>query len=266
MPNKNESLYSVYPSHIYDPVRRAIAVEIMGKELAKLIGCGGGKPLELLRQKVNQWFDGVPEELAPVHDFWSEFEMKLLAKGKRISRFVTAANVTWRREVRDIDSLTLAWMPFIESRPDIFGSEPWPISRLRAAFDAHPELRPEAQRWVSDYSFDNDEPITLIQQPNEQFMLDGNGRLNRAFMAGKTAMNCWVGHMHDKHPRDYWVSTGLQRRLCYDILENETLDPELSNASLTQLRRQLQTNRVARINFDLWVRKRFPQLDSALLL
>jgi hypothetical protein len=260
----HKHLYSAYPSHIYDPVRRAIAVEIVGKEIAKLIGYEGGEALESLRRKVDKWFYGVPKELAPVHDFWSEFEMKLLAKGKRLSRFVTAANATWRQEVRDIDPLALAWMPFIQSRPDIFGPAPWTIARLRIAFSAYPEVALEAQRWAPEYKFDTDEPITLLQQPNKQFLLDGNGRLYRAFMAGKLKINCWIGYMDEELPRDYWVSTGLQRRLCYDILENRTLDPELSQAALVQLRRQLQTNRVARINYDLWVRERFPEMDALL--
>jgi hypothetical protein len=266
----SENLYSVYPSHIYDPVRRTIAVEIMGKEMAKLIGHGGGKELELLREKVSEWYDGVPKELAPVHDFWSIFEMLLLAKTKRISRFITAANVDWRREVKLIDSLILAWMPFVGNRPEIFGPGPWLIADLRARFDTHPELDTErqeyVQRYFAHYKFDREEPITLVQQPDEQFLLDGNGRLYWAFMTGKMEINSWTGYMPDEPLRDFWVSTGLQRRLCYDILENEMLDPELSGAALTQLRRQLQTNRVARINYDLWVRKRFPQLDSMLFL
>jgi len=238
----------------------------MTKEMAKLTEAPTDNGPRSLRDKIDAWFDGTVEIPAPVHDFWSLFEMLLLAKTKRLSRFVTAANVAWQQEVRKVDSLTLAWMPFVGDRQDLFGPSPWKVGDLRRIFAAHPEIHPEAQadirHYLATYRFNRDEPITLIQKPDEQFLLDGNGRLYAAFMAGKTEISCWTGYMADEPLRDYWVSTGLQRRMCYDILENEKSDPELSRAVLLQLQRQLRDNRVARVNYDAKVRKRFPQLDD----
>lgn len=266
-----EILNTVYPPHIYDPVRRAIATEIMGKEIAKLVGAEGNGELERLRGKVDEWFGGIDVVQSPVHDFWSTFELLPLVKTKRLSRFVTAGNVDWHQEVRDIDALTLTWMPFIESHLDVFGPGPWPIAHLKSVFAVQSAIYAAAQASnsanIAHYRFEHsDEPVTLVQKPGAEFFLDGNGRLYRALMAGKQQVNCWVGYMDDEQPRDYWVSTGLLKNLCYDIIDNETTDPEASAAALTLLRKQLADNEVARTNYDLWIRKHFPQLEDRLAL
>lgn len=262
----NETLHNVYPPHIYDPVRRGIATHILGKEIAKITGLRGDRALEQSRRQVADWFDGIDIVMAPVHDYWSTFELLPLVKTKRLSRFITAENVDWQPDERPIDELTLTWMPFVESRPDQFGPGPWPIGKLRQVFTADPDLMQQAQisngSNIGKYNFDHHrDPITLVRGPESDFFLDGNGRLYRAFMAGRRTVNCMIGTMDGKRPVNYWVSTGLIKSLCYDILDRADDSPAVSKAASILLQDMLATNQIARINYRLWIRKQFPQLE-----
>lgn len=264
-----ELLRSVYPAHIYDQLRRDIAAEIIGKELAKLTGIDGNGELQRIRDFTQDTFEGINVVSSPVHDFWSTFELLPLVKTKRLSQFVTAKNVAWHQEPRDIDQLTLGWMPFIEARPDVFGTGPWPIPVLKAAFEEYPLVLEEAKESnaenVGKYRFEHsDEPITIVQASADEYLLDGNGRLYRALMAGKASVNCSMGVMEGEYPTDYWISSGLLNNLAYEIMNNLESRPEVSEAATTLLRYQLASNEIARINYALWVGKHFPQLDSVL--
>lgn len=267
--NGNQTIRAAYPSHIYDPIRRRIATEIMGKEIAKLIKSEGNDELRKLRNQIDELFDTESILNPPVREFWSMFDALTLAKTKRLGQFVTAGNVQWESGVSKVDDLSLTWMPFIESRPKVFGSCPWPIPRLREAFAADQNLYAEAQasnsKNLSEYRFKHsEEPIILLRTPTSQELLDGNGRLYRLFMEEKDEVNCWIGTLKDRLPKDYWVNAGTLKNLCHDVVDNEEMDAELSAASLILLRNLLYNNKVARVTYDLWLRKDFLQLENRL--
>lgn len=81
-PDAYKSLYKIYPRHIYDSLRRKMAVELAGKEVAKILNAKDNRELNTLRQAVEDLYDGREGIYAPVHDFWSFVEMILHIKKK----------------------------------------------------------------------------------------------------------------------------------------------------------------------------------------
>lgn len=255
----------VYPDHIYDPTRIRIATEILGKEVAKLVVAQNDAELEMHRDLVGEWFKGTEQELSPVHDFWCTFELLPLVKTKRLARFVTAQNVDWQPEKMDMNDLVLTWMPFIEQHAE-FGEGPWPVPRLRSIFTQNPDIYAEASEQNkanrSRYGFNrDDDPITITTRDDgTQYLLDGNGRLYAALMAGRDEIRTWHGRMDGDKPVNYWVSTGLLKDLCYTVVDEAETNPEAAQAALTLLKQQLATNDVAKANYRIWIEQYFPEL------
>jgi hypothetical protein len=107
-------LHEIYPKHLYDNLRRKIAVELTGKEIAKIIDAEDSQKLAQLREAVDSFFDGRQGVYAPVHDFWSLVEMTLHVKKKELPELITAQNVTWTTEDLPLEQLNITWMPFLE--------------------------------------------------------------------------------------------------------------------------------------------------------
>lgn len=257
----------VYPDHIYDPTRIQIATEILGKEVAKLVVAQSDAEPEAHRGLVGEWFKGTEQELSPVHDFWSTFELLPMVKTKRLARFVTAQNVDWRPESMTLDELTLTWMPFVEHHPE-FGEGPWPVPAIRSVFVQHPDIYAEAaeqnQTNRSRYGFNRDnDPITIVtREDGVQYLLDGNGRLYAALMAGRDEIRTWHGRLIGAKPENYWVSTGLLKDLCYTAIDEADTNPEVAKSALILLRAQLASNDVAKANYHIWIKQYFPKLTD----
>lgn len=261
----------LYPQHLFDPKRRSIAVEIIGKELAKLVSARDNAELAAYREIASAWFNGSQQELSPVHDFWGIFDLLLLVKTKRLCRFVTAENVRWEDEGLSLDELTLTWMPFVENHEQ-FGPGPWPIPELKSTFKEHPNLyakaKEEDSRNRNHYKFDRTgDPITIVKlgEGKGNHLLDGNGRLYGALMAGRDKIAAHVGYLDGPKPRNYWVSTGELKNLCYiaqDSLVNG--DQELHNAAVKLILNAFEESSIAIINYRIWIRQYFPELSQEL--
>src|SRR5687768_1647442 len=108
--DSGEILRKLYPRHLYDPVRRSMAVELGGKEIAKIIDAENDLELERIRRSVEVMYDAREGVYAPVHDFWSFIEMVLHIKKKELPELITAENVQWTRKELPLEALAMNWM------------------------------------------------------------------------------------------------------------------------------------------------------------
>lgn len=262
---------SLYPAHLFEPERKLIAIEILGKEMSKLIGAKNNEELARNRQLVSTWLDGSQQELSPVHDFWSTFDLLMLVKTKRLCRFVTAKNVKWGVGSLAIEELSLTWMPFIERHTE-FGPGPWPIPKIRSVFADNPNLyakaKEENDKNRNHFNFDRTtDPVVIIKldKDRDAYFLDGNGRLYGALMRGKEHVNAWVGHMEGRKPVDYWVSTGELKNLCY-IAQDALRDgnQELHDAAIKLIKNTFEESIIAVINYKIWIQQYFLELNQEL--
>lgn len=267
----DEILQHIYPEHVYDPLRRVIAIEIAGKELAKLTDAEDNDRLSEVREATKNLYEGRFGVYASVHDFWSLIEMILHIKKKELPELITAENVTWTLEHMSLDDLHLTSMPFLASHPEIFGPKPWNLGDVQQIFKDHPDVLEqalEAQRInVGDqqHKFDQSrEAITLVDRGNGLEMVDGNGRLYKALLAGEERFPCWIGRMRGKMPQNYWVSAGSLKQFCLEVRGYAETDLEGFASGVSYLRTKLRNNSIAQINYELFLRRDFPEFEGSL--
>jgi hypothetical protein len=270
-PAGNEVLQKIYPEHLYDPLRRKIAVELAGKEVAKIIDADSDQQLRKLRRAVDELYDGRQGVYAPVHDFWSFVEMILHVKKKELPELITAQNVTWSKENIPVEELHITWMPFLEQHADVFGPKPWQIADLQRVFFQRPELFKEAkenqQKVVGEqqHKFDqHDESIALVYRNEALELIDGNGRLYRALLEGRETISCYVGRLDGVMPLNYWISAGTLKQFCLEVRGYADVDLEGYSTGLSYLRTKLRLNASALINYQLYLRGDFPEFEDSL--
>ena len=263
-------LFKVYPKHIYDTLRRKIAVEFAGKEIAKILDADD-KWLLKLQHIVDDLYSGQSGVYAPVHDFWSFIEMILHVKKKELPELISAENITWNIEDILIEELSITWMPFLEQRQEIFGPKPWKVKDLIRIFSTDHKLFDQAQskqrEAVGDkqHNFDQtNEPIVVVHRNNKLDLIDGNGRLFNALLDNQRTISCYIGKLQGRVPINYWVSAGSIKQFCLEILSYKGLDNDAFNSGLSYLRTKLSNNKIALINYELFLRADFPELDEGL--
>lgn len=270
-PEGYEILGKIYPAHIYDELRRKIAIELVGKEIAKILDAENDAELAKHRRAVHDLYEGRQGVYAPIHDFWSLVEMTLHVKKKELPELITAQNVTWKKEEIPIEQLHITWMPFLEQRQDVFGPKPWNIADLQRIFFQKPELFEEAQieqrETVGEqqHNFDqSDEPIALVFRHGQMELIDGNGRLYRALLGGSDTISCYVGRMKGAMPINYWISSGSLKQFCMEVRGYAEVDLEGFANGLSYLRTKLRNNTTALINYELFLRGDFPEFEDSL--
>jgi hypothetical protein len=270
-PESYKTLYKIYPDHTYDRLRRKIATELAGKEIAKILDAKDNEELESLRSSVNGLYDGREGVYASVHDFWSFVEMVLHIKKKELPELITAQNVDWAKEELPIEQLQITWMPFLEQQPEIFGEKPWHIADLQKLFFQKPELFERAKNeqfksaGESQHKFDqSDEPISILYRHRNMELIDGNGRLYRALLHGIPKISCYIGRLKDAMPVNYWVSAGALKQFCLEIRGYSDVDLEGFANGLSYLRTKLRNNTIALINYELFLRDDFPEFEDSL--
>jgi hypothetical protein len=266
------TLHKIYPKHIYDKLRRKMAVELAGKEIAKIVDAKNDAELAKIRHAVAELYEGREGVYAPVHDFWSFVEMVLHVKKKELPELITAQNVTWTQEELPIEQLFITWMPFLEQRQDVFGPKPWSVSDLQRIFFQKPELFAEAKKdqqknvGMQQHNFDqSEEPIAILARGDNLELIDGNGRLYRALLEGKESISCYVGRLEGVMPMNYWVSAGTMKQFCLEVRGYAEVDLEGFANGLSYLRTKLRNNTPALINYELFLRDDFPEFEDTLV-
>jgi hypothetical protein len=270
-PEAYKTLHEIYPKHLYDRLRRKMAVELTGKEIAKILDSESNAELEKMRCGVNDLYDGRQGVYAPIHDFWSFVEMVLHVKKKELPELITAENVSWKQEELALEQLDINWMPFLEQRQDIFGSKPWRIADLQRIFFQKPELFEEAkreqQKMVGErqHGFDqSEEPIAILYRNDKLELIDGNGRLYRGLLAGQETIQCYVGRLEGVMTMNYWIGAWTIKQFCLEIRGYAEVDLEGFANGLSYLRTKLRNNTPALINYELFLRNDFPEFEDSL--
>lgn len=264
-------LRKLYPRHLYDPLRREMAVELGGKEIAKVLDADSNKELKRIRKAVDDIYEERSDVYAPIHDFWSYIEMVLHVKKKELPELITAENIDWSIQELPLSDLEMTWMPFLTRNEAIFGKKPWKVSEIQQIYSESPELLEAAKQdqleIIGDkqHKFDQaEEPIAVLRRGDRYELIDGNGRLYHAILGGKETIRCYVGVLNGDVPTNYWISSGSIKQLCLEIRGYASTDPEGYIHGTNYLRTKLRHNNTALINYQLYLRDDFPEFEEAL--
>ncbi len=214
----NDLMEQEYPKHLYNPVRREIAVGYIRHELRKYLpSLREEKSWKKIDGDVENWFDGAAY-LYPVRDFWNGFYgimmgFKLLI---HLHEFVTAENVIWEKKSVSLESLTFAGFTPRELGAKFEGMEAKTIS------DYYVENKGEQTEHFNllNSQFENTfervlDPIIVTQKRADDkdrlIIYKGNARASLAILGGKDSIEAYVGSFQgdERILRNFWVPTVL---------------------------------------------------------
>ncbi len=207
-----------YPKHIYEPIRREIAVSYIRHELKKYLpGLRDDAAWQKIDTDIANWFEEAPF-LYPVRDFWNAFYgitmgFKLLI---HLSDFITAENVVWKKE-----QLNLSELVFAGFNPSELGV---PLQTMNAAEaitfysqENNQEKRVDdlakIQANFAKTTNRSDDPVIVTQKKRDNkdrlVIYKGNARVYLAILQGRQSIDAYVGRFSDER-RDlvnFWVPT-----------------------------------------------------------
>ena len=215
-----------YPAHLYEPIRREIAVSYIRHELRKYLpNLRDESAWKVVDADVATWFGGAPF-LFPVRDFSNGFYgivmgFKLLI---HLSDFITAENVVWKREM--IYPRELVFTGF---NPKEFGVD-MVSNNVEEAIDFYTKPGNGARR-VDDQAklyktFEKtaervSDPIIVTQKKVEDkdqlVVYKGNARVYLAVLDGKNAIDVYVGRFADEKRQleNFWLPTSYLLELAH---------------------------------------------------
>lgn len=217
-----------YPAHIYESIRREVAISYIRHELRKYLpSLRDEVAWKKIDGDVATWFDGAPF-LLPVRDFWNGFYgivmgFKLLI---HLSDFITAENVVWTRERINLKDLIFAGF-----NPREFGVSLVTMS-VAEAIDFYTKPGNEMKRaedlakleqTFAKSSNREDDPVIITQKKIEEkdqlVVYKGNARVFRAVLLGKNTIDAYVGRFTDERRNlmNFWVPTSYLLELVHLI-------------------------------------------------
>lgn len=215
-----------YPTHIYEPIRREIAISYIRHELRKYLPTLRDETAwKNIDADVATWFDQSPF-LLPVRDFWNGFYgivmgFKLLI---HLSDYVTAQNMIWTREPINPRSLT-----FSGFNPREFGV-PTTTMAVEEAIDFYVKPGNQAKRVEDQAKLEKtfektpartDDPIIVVQKTidgkDQLVIYEGNARVFRAVLDAKNTVEAFVGRYADEKRTlaNFWIPTSYLLELVH---------------------------------------------------
>lgn len=242
-----------YPAHIFEPVRIEIAREIALKEYYKLFPMLEAFNFEQVSSSMLYWLHGAGYELAPVCDFWNFIDgMMISLKLKDIVPQITSQNINWQLEVLNPHELQIG-VPVGNLAEH--GQPPYSYDFINQKVLQNLQQLVINRRISDEKSSDtvvprDHYPIVVRREENGNLkLLDGNRRIMRSLLYGKTTINAWVGTVTAvPHLRNQWVNTGYLRRLLSEYAQNPT--PEVREAVRAQLAILFASSSIARYNYQ----------------
>jgi len=185
-----------YPDHLYEPLRREIAVQYLRHELRKLFASirdeGTWRSLD---EDVSRWFDADPE-LAPVRDFWNGLHgISMGFKLKNIVSWLTSKNLQWEKV--EVPVAEIIFGSILEEIAEVSGKptgesvRKWFFSPERASTLVRARAAHEVR---SARTAPRDENrVIIVRRDGKLVVTDGNRRVLRAVLMEKETIAAYVG-------------------------------------------------------------------------
>ena len=232
----------LYPDHLYDAVRRRIALELIEKEFNKQLSAAGAANIDTA--KWMQRFDD--------HTFWNAVEGFMGGTLiKPIVHFLTARNYTWSRRVVPVSEIKLSSkLEQLERLLELNPHELY-LSRINELL-GQDKNEAAKQKEINDSFSQNDAqnkylPLIVVSD-GHPMVIDGNRRCLRALLYGQETVEAWYCQTNDEEPVDFWFPIddmmGLLRIYRYGKERNPQLKVHIAGI-LKELFRQSKVAEIA---------------------
>lgn len=230
----------LYPEHLYDPLRRRIATELVEKEFGKQF------PTSFNAATWAQQFDE--------HTFWNAIEG--LMGGtliKPVVHFLTARNYTWSRQSMSVADITLSSK--LEQLNRLPGLDPHElylshIQQILAQNPAEALLQKEITDSFSQNDAQNHYLPLIVETGGRPMVMDGNRRCLRALLYGQETIEAWYCQTNSEKPVDFWFPIDDMMGLIRIYNNGKGQDPQLGAQIGAVLREIFRQSRVAKIAYQ----------------
>jgi len=254
----------IYPKHIYDEKRYQLAIDILEKELSKLLPTASNIAWSQIKQDVEGWANSPLDyhlEDRSYMDFWDIFAAVLesIKLKPSFTKLLTAENYRYERKMVTIDDVhmssalhQLTRIPSINLRNDISFAE------IRQALNDKPELLPEQKSINDEHSLDPEQdkyPVIIAMKSNGYMqVMDGNRRTLRALLYDKEAIDAWVIEGVDSAPTNYWVPVNdlMQLVELYKMAKKTGKNNFMKHIRYS-LEAHFELSSIARINYESYI-------------
>mgnify|MGYP005851842837 CR=1 FL=1 len=239
----------VYPKHLYDQIRREIAVDYVRHELRKYLPSVRGDVWSKIDQDIEGWFDEAPF-LYPVRDFWNGVHgiMMGFKLYNHLLNFITGENVNWTREEIELEHLSFGTVNSLVRKVVPEGNE---VRMAMSGYLKNEKLRTshleEMQKWYEMTEERSANPIIVTQKriegEDKLVVYDGNGRVTLAVLEGRGKILAYVGRFVDerRQPENYWLPTSLLMEVVHFVKKaKETGDDNLYGSYVLVLKDMLR--------------------------
>ncbi len=201
----------IFLPHLYEPLRRQIAVQFIQHEWRKLFPQIRGEKLwKSIDAQIADWY-----EMLTIRNFWNAIHG--ITIGFRLTSIVpwlTSLHVKWEEKDVPFEELWFRgkFGP-IESleveTPDLAGAVKKAIFR-RKNLEFLEKTRQYFKSHKNDTEPRSDSPIFVVRKKDKLRVIDGNGRVLKTIIDGKNSIRAFVGEPIAEPPLyEHWVPTSL---------------------------------------------------------
>lgn len=255
-----------YPVHLYDSLRRKIAVSYIQHELRKLFpSLKSEQAWNVIDADVEKWFSGNILS-TPVRIFWNGFHA--IARGfrfKNLLPYVTSNNIQWQESLIKLSELDFG---FVFRDYDFLGQYV-PVAKVKASLDlpehaeAKAKILSECQQDMAATFFRDNDPIIVRKIGDRLRVADGNRRLFLAMCEGKEEMPAFIAEpAGEPEIFEQWVPAQfLQDLLSLHSLTNDPAQ-EKTAATARIISEALRNSTSGRIEWDIMCETSANPLDK----
>jgi len=209
---------TVYPEHLYEPIREEIAISYIQHEFRKLLWKVPGKYFPAIDKDIADWMNS--PQLATPRDFWNGFHGIAMGFKLKIGLIylITAENIKWSKENHPTLNL---WFGVEQKETLTIKSGKISVKEV-SEFYSKIENRAKKKQFIrlnqklSEETPPRDRhPIIVIEKMEDKQLVnsvyDGNRRLSKAALNGKRKILTYLGtYTTEKRiPQNYWIPTSL---------------------------------------------------------
>lgn len=241
----------IFLPHLYDPLRRQIAIQYIQYEWRKLFPQLKGKELwQSMDKQIADWY-----EMLSIRNFWNAIHS--ITIGFRLTSiipWITSLNIKWgEKEVRfnelyfrgkfgPISPLKVDTPDFTDSvKRAIFLPENLKVLKeTRQYFESH----------KNDTDPRSDPPIFVVRKNGKLRVIDGNSRTLKAIVESKDSIRAFVGEpIAEPVLYEHWVPTSLLVDLVFWNKRHNQAGRDTTEATAKMIVELIQDSSAGRIEF-----------------
>ena len=254
----------IYPRHIYDETRYQLAIDILEKELSKLLPTTSTEAWDRIKKDVEGWASSPLDyhlEDRTFMDFWDIFAAVLesIKLKPSFTKLITAENYRYSRKMVTIDDIHMSSaLHQLTKIPTINLHNGISFSEIRNALKNEPKLLAE-QRMINDsHSLDPEQDkypvIVALKSDDYMQVMDGNRRTLRALLYGKKQIEAWVIEGLDEIPANYWVPVNdLMQLVELYKMAKKSKNNEYVKHIRYSLEAHFHFSAIAKINYESYI-------------